>query len=114
MTIAAAKPTAHPTSPPVATSPRHAPASEESWWVEPLRWVALAVFPALPMFAYVFEDYAGGVVWTIVVASLPVFIVLVGYHRWRRICLLACFAQLPVRLQHPGRRKAGPWLETNY
>ena len=114
MTIAAAKPTAHPTSPPVATTPRHAPASEEAWWVEPIRWVALTVFIALPMFAYFFEDYAGGVVWTIVVASLPVFIVLVGYHRWRRICPLAFFAQLPARLQHPGSRKAGPWLETNY
>jgi hypothetical protein len=57
---------------------------------------------------------AGRVVWTIVVASLPLFIVLVGYHRWRRICPLAFFAQIPVRLRRPGTKKASPWLEANY
>jgi hypothetical protein len=72
------------------------------------------VFIALPVFTYVFEDYAGGIVWTIVIASLPVFIVLVGYHRWRRICPLAFVAQLPARLNRPGTRKAGPRLEANY
>jgi cyclic nucleotide-binding protein len=95
-------------------APQRPPASDAEWWVEPIRWVALAVFIAVPPFAYFFQDYAGGVVWTIVVASLPVFIVLVGYHRWRRICPLAFFAQLPARLKHPGTRKAGPWLEANY
>jgi CRP-like cAMP-binding protein len=95
-------------------TPRWPPAPDTEWWIEPLRWVALMVFIAIPVFAYVFEDYAGGVVWTIVVASLPVFIVLVGYHRWRRICPLAFFAQLPARLKRPGTRKAGPWLEANY
>ncbi len=90
------------------------PASDAEWWVEPIRWVALTVFIAIPLFSYVFEDYAGGVVWTVVVASLPVFIVLVGYHRWRRICPLAFIAQLPARLNRPGTRKAGPWLETHY
>jgi hypothetical protein len=79
-----------------------------------MRWVALAVFIVLPIFTYVFEDYAGGIVWTVVIASLPVFIVLVGYHRWRRICPLAFWAQLPARLTRPGTRKAGPWLEKNY
>jgi Cyclic nucleotide-binding domain len=48
------------------------------------------------------------------IASLPIFIVLVGYHRWRRICPVAFLAQLPARLQRPGTRKAGPWLEANY
>jgi CRP-like cAMP-binding protein len=84
------------------------------WWVEPIRWVALAVFIAIPIFSYFFRDYAGGVVWTIVVASLPAFIVLAGYHRWRRICPLAFFAQLPAHLRRPGTRRAGPWLEANY
>jgi hypothetical protein len=60
------------------------------------------------------EDYAGGVVWTLVVASLPLFIVLVGYHRWRRICPLAFFAQLASTLRHPGTHRAGAWLEANY
>jgi Cyclic nucleotide-binding domain/4Fe-4S binding domain len=93
-------------------SPR--PATADAWWVEPLRWAALAVFVTVPIFTYLFEDYAGGVVWTILVASLPAFIVLAGYHRWRRICPLAFFAQLPTYLNRPGTRKAGPWLEANY
>jgi hypothetical protein len=83
-------------------------------WVAPLGWAALAVFIALPILTIPFEAYAGGVVWTLVIASLPVFIVLIGYHRWRRICPLAFVAQLPARLNRPGTRKAGPWLETNY
>jgi CRP-like cAMP-binding protein len=94
-------------------SPRR-PATDDEWWVEPIRWAALAVFIAVPIFAYFFQDYAGGAVWTILVAGLPIFIVLVGYHRWRRICPLAFFAQLPARLKRPGTRKAGPWLEANY
>jgi hypothetical protein len=112
--MAATTPTAQPPVPPSEAGSRHAPASEADWWVAPLRWVALAVFIALPLSSYVFEDYAGGVVWTIVIAGLPVFIVLVGYHRWRRICPLAFVAQLPAYLTCPGTRKAGAWLEANY
>jgi Cyclic nucleotide-binding domain/4Fe-4S binding domain len=48
------------------------------------------------------------------VAALPLFIVLVGYHRWRRICPLAFFAQLPGLARRPGTRKASAWLEKNY
>jgi hypothetical protein len=84
------------------------------WWVEIVRWIALAVFIAVPVFAWLAQPFAGRVVWTIVVAALPLFIVLVGYHRWRRICPLAFFAQIPVRLRRPGTRKASPWLEANY
>ena len=84
------------------------------WWVECLRWVALAVFIALPVFAFFFRALAGRVVWTMVVAALPLFIVLVGYHRWRRICPLAFFAQIPVRLRRPGTRRASKWSETHY
>lgn len=84
------------------------------WWVECLRWIALAVFILLPIFAYFFRSFAGRVVWTIIVAALPLFIVLVGYHRWRRICPLAFFAQIPVRLRRPGTRRASAWWETNY
>ena len=50
----------------------------------------------------------------VVIASVPVFIVLVGSHRWRRICPLAFVAQLPARLAHPGMHKAGPWLEAHH
>ena len=84
------------------------------WWVEFLRWAALAVFVALPIFGYFFRGLAGRIVWTIVVAALPLFIVLVGYHRWRRICPLAFFAQIPVRMRWPGTRRASAWSEKNY
>jgi hypothetical protein len=43
--------------------------------------VALSLFIALPILTSLFEAYAGGIVWTVVIASVPVFIVLVGYHR---------------------------------
>src|SRR5262249_1098345 len=56
----------------------------------------------------------GRLVWTVVVAALPLFIVLVGYHRWRRICPLAFFAQLPAHLRRPGTRRASSWLEGDY
>jgi hypothetical protein len=86
------------------------------WWVGPVKWVALAVFVAIPLFAHMkmMESIAGRIVWTVVVAAIPLFIVLVGYHRWRRICPLAFFAQIPVRLKRPGIKKASPWLEANY
>jgi hypothetical protein len=60
------------------------------------------------------QSLAGRMVWTIVVAALPLFIVLVGYHRWRRICPLAFVSQIPVRLRRPGTRKASDWLEKKY
>src|SRR6266436_5504675 len=88
--------------------------SAKVWWVEFLRWAALAVFVALPAFAYFYRGLAGRVIWTIVVAALPLFIVLVGYHRWRRICPLAFFAQIPVLLRRPGTRRASRWSETHY
>ena len=84
------------------------------WWLGGLRWAALAVFVAIPVAAPFARGAAGRVVWTMLVAALPLFIVLVGYHRWRRICPLAFFAQLPGRLGRAGRRKAPAWLEENY
>src|SRR6186713_1986230 len=66
-----------------------AAARDPEWWVDPLRWAALAVWLGIPAFALLAQPYAGRVVWTVAVASLPLFIVLVGYHRWRRICPLA-------------------------
>ncbi|HEX8709514.1 MAG TPA: cyclic nucleotide-binding domain-containing protein [Pyrinomonadaceae bacterium] len=112
---------ATPRNPATPVRPAHAaakPAAEPDaeWWVAPLKWFALAVFIAVPLFAHTkwMEALAGRIVWTMVVASLPLFIVLVGYHRWRRICPLAFFAQIPVRLKRPGVRKASPWLEANY
>src|SRR5258706_2372639 len=97
---------------PTAASEATGPATV--WWVEFLRWAALGVFVALPIFGFFFRGLAGRIVWTIVVAALPLFIVLVGYHRWRRICPLAFFAQIPVRMRWPGTRRASVWSEKNY
>jgi hypothetical protein len=115
MSVATPRNPATPTRnlPVAATKPREA---ETEWWVEPIKWAALAVFVAIPIFAHshMMESLAGRIVWTVVVAGIPLFIVLIGYHRWRRLCPLAFFAQIPVRLKRPGIRKASPWLEANY
>jgi Cyclic nucleotide-binding domain/4Fe-4S binding domain len=115
MAVATPRNPATPTRslPVVGKQPREA---NVEWWVEPLKWVALAVFVAIPVFAHLhtIEMLAGRIVWTVLVAALPLFIVLVGYHRWRRLCPLAFFAQIPVRLKRPGIKKASPWLEANY
>ena len=96
-----------------ATTRQPAAVSGEAW-LEPVRWFALAVFVALPVFGYLAPHLAGRVFWTVILASLPLLIVLAGYHRWRHICPLAWFSQLPARLGHPGERRASPWLQANY
>jgi Cyclic nucleotide-binding domain/4Fe-4S binding domain len=115
MAVATPRNPATPTRslPVVGKQPRE---TDAEWWVEPLKWIALAVFVAVPLFAHthMMESLAGRVVWTIVVAGIPLFIVLIGYHRWRRVCPLAFFAQIPVRLKRPGIKKASSWLEANY
>jgi hypothetical protein len=83
-------------------------------WVEPIRWVALAVWIAIPILALVAQPIAGRVVWTMAVASLPLFIVLVGYHRWRRICPLAFCNQIMVKLRRPGSRRMSQAIEDRY
>ncbi|HEX7998379.1 MAG TPA: cyclic nucleotide-binding domain-containing protein [Pyrinomonadaceae bacterium] len=120
MAVASPKLPATPTAPTkqtarsAHTSAKAAAEPAVERWVEPLKWVALAVFIAIPVFAHMMQSLAGRVVWTMAVASLPLFIVLVGYHRWRRICPLAFFAQIPVRLRRPGTKKASAWMEANY
>ncbi|MDT4968449.1 MAG: hypothetical protein QOJ64_3186 [Acidobacteriota bacterium] len=90
--------------------------AEAEWWLGPIKWTALAIFIAVPLFAHMafMETLAGRIVWTVVVAGIPLFIVLIGYHRWRRVCPLAFFSQIAVRLKRPGILKASPWLEANY
>jgi hypothetical protein len=96
-----------------ATTRQPAEVSGEAW-LEPVRWLALAAFVALPVLGFVAPHLAGRVFWTVVLASLPLLIVLAGYHRWRRICPLAWFSQLPARLGRPGERRASPWMQANY
>src|SRR5467141_2843537 len=83
-------------------------------WVGPVGKIALTVFVAVPIFALLVPSLAGRFVWTVLIAGLPLFIVLAGYHRWRRICPLAFFAQIPARFNRSGKRRAPPWLEENY
>src|SRR5687768_8954492 len=79
------------TSTPAATRGRSA-AETEARWVEIVRIAALAVFPALIAFSVLQPGRAGRVFWTVAIASLPLFFVLAGFHRWRRICPLAFIA----------------------
>src|SRR5690242_965221 len=59
------------------------------FWVEWLRCAALAVFVGIPLLGIFAQPIAGRITWTVAVALLPLFIVLVGFHRWRRICPIA-------------------------
>src|SRR5437867_2115185 len=100
-----------PTLPTGGSPPTTEPARDAEWWIAPLAWAALAVFVAVPVFAYFVQSLAGRVVWSVVVAALRLFIVLVGYLRRRRPCPLPFFAELPVRLRRPATRRASEWLE---
>lgn len=87
------------------------------WWlhaVSPARTIAFIIFCSLPIFAWVAPSIAGSVVWGILAASLPLVIVLFGYHFWRRVCPLAVIAGLGQRMNHVSRRRASPFLEANY
>src|SRR5438046_3743712 len=94
--------------------PATAPASAEARTLTLVRACALAIFVALPVFAWTWQRFAGRLVWTVAVALLPLLFVVAGYHPWRRICPLAWFAQLPARLGRPGQGRASSWLQANY
>ena len=101
-------PTIRSKAPSIAPAKPHTagpPADPEDRWVQPLRWVALAVWIAIPIIGFVAQPVTGRIVWTVAVAALPIFIVLVGYHRWRRMCPLAFWNQIPVRLRRPGNKR---------
>jgi len=97
-----------PAAPGVPASP-----PEDSPWVDVTRRAAQIVFPALIAFSVLVPHRAGRVFWTIAIACLPLFFVIAGYHRWRRICPLAFVAQIPVRIGKSGRRRAGKWLQAH-
>src|SRR5690349_20951062 len=83
-------------------------------WLKPVSRVFLAIFVALPIVGYFAPRWAGRLMWTVFVAALPLFVVLAGYHRWRQLCPLAWFAQLPGAIGRPGERRASRWLQANY
>lgn len=94
-------------------SRKHTVRATDAWWIEPVRHAALVVFPGLVLFSLLAPDRAGRAFWTVAVATLPLFFVIAGYHRWRRICPLAFIAQLPARVGWAGHRRAGPWLQAH-
>lgn len=75
--------------------------------------IAMIVFVGLIPLTLLFPQ-GPRLVWTVVIASLPFFIVVVGYHTWRDICPLAFFTKLGQRIPHRKRPKVPPWFEENY
>lgn len=74
--------------------------------------VALVVFLGSPLVAVV-SPHGPRLIWTVLIASLPLLWVVGGLHLWRRICPLARLATLPARLGLGGTRRleaAGRWL----
>ncbi len=59
-------------------------------------------------------DHGNRILWTMAIASLPLFWVVAGYHVWRRICPLAVVGQLGRLVGRPGTRKVDGWLAENY
>jgi hypothetical protein len=49
--------------------------------------------------------------WTVLLPLIPVAVVLMGFHVWRKICPLAFFGELGRRLNRGPQRKVPAWLE---
>jgi hypothetical protein len=92
---------------------RDAAGAGDAWWVGPVQGAALVVLAGLALACLFLPHVAGRAFWTVAIAALPLFFVLAGYHRWRRICPLAFVAQVPARLGMAGHRRAGPWLQAH-
>lgn len=50
------------------------------------------------------------IIWSMVIAAVPLGFTLAGYYAWRRACPLAFFATLGQRLKVQRKRKVGDWL----
>jgi hypothetical protein len=59
---------------------------------------------------------ANKVMWTMVVASTPAFLMVIGHTAWRRICPLSFLSQIPrmLGLQRTRKIKENSWLGQNY
>lgn len=76
---------------------------------------ALALFILLSLIPITFFLPNGtSLVWTVIIPVLPLFIVSVGYNRWRKLCPLAWIAAVGQFLQWIPKRKVSPWFEKNY
>ena len=83
-------------------------------WLGAVRRAAIVVWLAIPAVGLLDQPLAGRLVWTGLLACLPLVIVLIGYHRWRAICPLAWLNQLPVRLPRASSRRMPTGLERRY
>ena len=70
-------------------------------------------------------DWPGGrIIWTVVIAILPLFIVVIGFYAWRKICPLAFFGRMSEWLEWPDSRatsnsklrriRVSGWVVQNY
>ena len=75
--------------------------------------VTLLVFVSL-LLALAFIDKGTAFVWTLIIPIVPLFIIVIGYNRWRNICPLSFFAKLTQNIHLFKKRKAGPWFEANF
>lgn len=115
--MAVASPGTHaPHAGPVPAPTRPPARRDPEWWVRPLTRAALVVWLVIPpvVYFYIYRPWSAHAVWSVIIAGLPLFIILVGYHRWRRICPLAFFSRIPVLLRRPGTRRASPWMDEHY
>ncbi|MEN8147682.1 MAG: cyclic nucleotide-binding domain-containing protein [Campylobacterota bacterium] len=78
-----------------------------------LQALALFVLLAFLPVSY-FLPNGTALVWTIVIPMLPLFIVVVGYNRWRKLCPLAWIAAVGQFLQWVPKRRVSDWFERNY
>jgi len=65
-------------------------------------------------FVFLFFDNATTLVWTIVVPLLPIFIVIIGFSRWRNICPLAEVSKISQRVTWIEKKKVPKWIEKNF
>ena len=79
-----------------------------------IRALALVLSCSIPVTAWAFPSIAGTLVWNVLIASVPLLTVRLGYHLWRRVCPLAFIASLGQHFIRFERRRAGPFLEANY
>lgn len=68
---------------------------------------------ALVPFIY-FLSFGTALIWTVIIPLVPVFILLVGYNRWRGFCPLSWFASFSQNIHLFNKQKLPPWFEKNY
>jgi hypothetical protein len=73
------------------------------------RWSLVSVYAAAVVLCWHDAD-APRLVWTVAMPIVPIGVVVIGFHTWRRICPLAAIARLGPRLGS-GPRRAPQWLD---